>query len=128
MNNIRLIMLLILIYVVGFYSGLNIEKVGAIVQAPNENNNKVISQNNQSQPPANTKPMITQPQKPQGVSGQAVPTVVKNEDKRPLEVQASTEQGVTLYSISSAMRVDIERLEDDVASLKNKINILSNMR
>lgn len=43
-------------------------------------------------------------------------------------VPAAGSQGVTIYSLSSSMRADIERLESDVAALKYKISILSNMR
>lgn len=57
-----------------------------------------------------------------------VPSDISKTAGTPISPPSATSQGATLYSLSSSMQVDIQRLEMDVAALKNKVNILSNMR
>jgi hypothetical protein len=133
MNKYKLVLLLAGVYMLGFYSGMHIQKVDALVRAPGENSQPQVSQAAQNTQPSNTNPervpAQTNPQaRPLTQSDILDREILKNEDRRPVSPAAATRDGVTLYSLSSAMRVDIERLEEDVASLKNKVSILENMR
>ena len=95
--------------------------------------------------PAIPTPVKTTPQEPTQNTNQAVTAPVKSAITKPktnptakvvtqtspgqkVPVPAAGSQGVTIYSLSSSMRADIERLESDVAALKYKVSILSNMR
>ena len=136
MNKIKLLLLLAMMYFIGLYTGVNIQDVDAIVKAPGEYNQPMASQNKQQKPltsqnaPAQMPPQAPAIQNPVIERIDNKGTVIENSTviEEPVARPAAVDRGATLYSISSAMQVDIQRLEDDVASLKNKVNILSNMR
>jgi hypothetical protein len=133
MNKFKLVVIILGVYLFGFYSGINLQNVNAIVKAPGENNQQQVSPGQRNVTPAGQIPAQGPPQiTPSVMPVQNEPLdesdQVINQDNRPVSPAASAPGGVTLYSLSNAMQVDIERLEEDVASLKNKVNILSNMR
>ncbi|MEW5819882.1 MAG: hypothetical protein AB1782_06795 [Cyanobacteriota bacterium] len=125
-KEIKLVILLTFTFIAGLFIGVNIENVQAIVKAPNEQNQPVVSQNNQAPATPTANPEIKKAeqeleQKQDQLNQQII-------DRPVSPPAADRDRGASLYSISSSMQVDIQRLEEDVAILKNKVNILSNMR
>lgn len=138
MNRIQVLILVVVVYFAGLMTGSVMQTVDAEVKAPNEYNQPMTSQ--QGAVPAQPEQVQPQPlhQRPPErvveqpvVKGNGVPEVRDETGAvmaRPVSEAAAIDQGATLYSVSSSMMSDIQRLEDDVALLKNKVNILMNMR
>lgn len=154
MNKVKVFLLVAIIYLAGIYTGVNMQDVNAVVRAPNEYNHPTASNGAKTQavnqaPAARTNPNVVQMPPPQAapqpeqqpahqpVQAQqpaayqppaAIQPMQKMPANEPVSAPAAYDRGATLYSVSSSMLSDIERLEEDVALLKNKVNILVNMR
>lgn len=77
--------------------------------------------------PAKTNKPVAQATQPQNaVVSKGTPAATAS--ARPESPPAATPTGATLYSVSSSMLVDIQRMEQDLAALKYKAYIVSNMR
>lgn len=138
MKKFKFLLFVAALYFAGFFTGICMQNVNAVVRAPGESNQPTSSQATRTNP--SQQPMVKKvaprpiAQKP---IAQAQNTVAQPQNTVPAQPlvdrqfsppAAADDRGATLYSLSSSMRVDIERLEDDIAILKNKVNILNNMR
>lgn len=132
MKNLKYLLLVAVVYLAGFFTGICMQNVNAVVRAPGESNQPMASQtayNNPAPQPIAQQPVTQQPVAQQPVAQPQNPVPNQTFVDRPISPPAAADdRGATLYSISSSMRVDIQRLEEDIAVLKNKVNILNNMR
>lgn len=126
MKKMKFVLLVVIVYLAGFFTGICMQNVNAVVRAPNENNQPTSSQTAYNNPAPQPMPQSTEVQQQNQVQN-PVPNPAYAD--RPMSPpSAADDRGATLYSLSSSMRVDIQRLEEDLALLKNKVNILNNMR